>query len=472
MGKCNYLLGLILLFILLITPISIICAQELWSYDPDKEVELSRYWTVSAITISDDNKFIAVGLYRHYYISSDCFYIEDFETKQKCHIEESKVLLFDISGRLLWEYKTKNKIEGIQFSTNSKYLILNNSRSYGTYTEPQDKIYLFSTEGELLWVYDGAHNGRIGSDNIVLFHYDFPNYENRKTLLVNIEKEIIKEYPDIGIYSANRDLSKVLFTNLRGFENPQVTPEYIGVMSKSGTVLWKKAIRIDGFTRPNEQFISDDGNRVVILEEPSKVSGPRIIYFVDSKGNVTSTYIINDFLLPKLDSSSDGKYSILGYQTNIKAQGHNINNPDTWKYNTKFILFNDSGNIIWESNIESNSGPWSINLCNNKLYILFSIYMNSSTNPYLAIMDRNTGEIINMLDLDTRDICVSPDDTYTVLVRDINKIYLYQTDELINMGDNKTETIDETKSSYPNQLVYVVAIVLVLLGIYYNERKR
>ena len=98
--------------------------------------------------------------------------------------------------------------------------------------------------------------------------------------------------------------------------------------------------------------------------------------------------------------------------------------------------------------------------------------MNSSTNPYLAIMDRNTGEIINMLDLDTRDICVSPDDTYTVLVRDINKIYLYQTDELINMGDNKTETIDETKSSYPNQLVYVVAIVLVLLGIYYNERKR
>ena len=40
------------------------------------------------------------------------------------------------------------------------------------------------------------------------------------------------------------------------------------------------------------------------------------------------------------------------------------------------------------------------------------------------------------------------------------------------MGDNKTETIDETKSSYPNQLVYVVAIVLVLLGIYYNERKR
>jgi len=461
------------LALIIISSIGSIYAQELWSYDPDKDVELSRYWTVSAITISDDNKFVAVGLYRHYYISRDCMYSEDSDTKQKCHIEESKVLLFDISGKLLWEYKTTGDIVSAQFSSNSKYILLNNERTYGPYTGPYRKIYLFTTQGELLWIYEDAENGKIGSDSVILFDYDFTNPKNRKTIIVNIEKEIIKEYPDVGIYSANRDLSKVLFTNLTDFENPQVTPNYIGVMSKSGTVLWKKAIRKDGQIRPNETFISKDGNRVVILQKPDSISSgdPTIIYFFDEKGNVTSTYSTNNYL-SEIDSSNDGKYSILGDKTNIKAQGYNINNPDTWKYNTKFILFNDSGNIIWESNIESNSGPWSINLCKNKLYILFSIYMNSSTNPYLAIMDRNTGEIINMLDLDTRDICVSPDDTYTVLVRDINKIYLYQTDELINMGDNKTETIDETKSSYPNQLVYVVAIVLVLLGIYYNERKR
>jgi len=64
MRKYNYVLGFILLFILLITPISTIYAQELWSYDPNKNVkfELSDSdYRISEVCMSENANYIAFG---------------------------------------------------------------------------------------------------------------------------------------------------------------------------------------------------------------------------------------------------------------------------------------------------------------------------------------------------------------------------------------------------------------------------
>lgn len=469
----NILSRFILLTILLFAPLSAIEAKELWSYDPNKDIEDLQYWTVSTITMSEDNKYVAVGLYRNYYISSDCIHREDFGTREECHKEESKILLFDISGKLLWEHKTTNKIESTYFSTDSKYILLNNSPTSAHYHSLgyNDRLYLFNIEGELLWIYDDAIAGRIDSDEVVLF-----TINEMKTIRIKIDKNIIEEYPNIGIYSANRDLSKVLFTNTRNFED-QIAPKYVGVMDKSGKALWKKDIREDGVVSSEKSFISDDGKRVILLEKPYLISSndPVILYFFNDKGEIKSTYQYDGYLL-QFATSKDGEYSVLAYQTDIKARGTVEGNFSTEKYYNKFVLLDDSGSIVWESTILESPyslSPYSINICNDKPYILFGLAIREGMGS-LFIMDRKSGEIINMIDFDVKKIQVSPGDSYAVIVRgegnNCSKIFLYKTEELVKIND-KTESKDENKSNYPNQLVYVVAIALILVGAYYYKRK-
>jgi len=462
----NILLRFILLTILLFAPLSAIEANELWSYDPNKGIEDLQYWTVSTITMSEDNKYVAVGVYR--VLSFGC---SQNNYQNECRKEESKILLFDISGKLLWEHKTTSEIESIYFSSDSKYILLNNSPTYAYYQllGYNDRLYLFNLEGELLWIYDWAENGRISSDSVILFDHDFPNYKNYKTILVNIEKEIIKEYPDIYVHTANRDISNILVTDY----------PYIEVLDKKGDVIWKKSILNEEYTT-EMALISDDGGRVVILETPEYSadlsSKDTNIYFLDGKGDLLSTYKTKEHFFESA-YSKDLKYFLLAYQTDIKARGYKEGNFSTEKYYNKFVLLDDSGSIVWESTILESPyslQPYSINICNDKPYILFGLAIREGIGS-LFIMDRKTGEIINMLDFHVNKIQVSPDDSYTVIAREegnnYSKIFLYKTEELVKIENNKTESKDENKSNYPNQLVYVVAIALIMLGAYYYARK-
>jgi hypothetical protein len=287
--------------------------------------------------------------------------------------------------------------------------------------------------------------------------------------LVSIDKRKIREYPDIYVLNANKDLSRILFMD----------KTHIGAISKNGIVIWKKRLQ-EGYTIKSG-LVSDDG-KFIILETPTDTQRYRIddnnIYFFDEKGNISSTYSNKEYPLLELDSTNDGKYSVLAYQTDIKARGYKEGDFSTEKYYNKFVLLDDSGSIVWESTILESPyslSPYSINICNDKPYILFGLAIREGMGS-LFIMDRKTGGIINVLDFHVNKIQVSPDDSYTVIVREegnsYSKIFLYKTEELVKIDNNKTESIDENNSNYPNQLAYVAAIALIVLGAYYYARKR
>ncbi|HOI77940.1 MAG TPA: DUF5711 family protein [Methanofastidiosum sp.] len=435
MKSFNFLLGFILLFILLITPISTIYAQELWVYDPSKNIpkydSSNREWGVYSIAMSDDSSYIAVGLYRENAILDDKRNVLMDEKGRLLLDKQSKIVMLDSKGKELWEFKTQYEIENIRMSGKGEYIVVEtvSQSCFTDFEKCGEKVYVFNVSGTPLWTYDGARNPYVDSFGNVLIAT--PN----NIAMYNIEKKLVRIYSNDRNYfwaSDNLDLIAIESSEYDD-EEMELISSKLELFDKNGKKLWERETELG----VDEVKFSDDRNLIVARE----FNG---VYYFDRKGN-SIKYSPDEYSINSYSMTSDGKYVIVEHP-------YMLNNKDM----SSLTLLNQSAEVLWKSDIES--GILSdIKITNDGRYIyLFYLYGE------LIILDARTGEIKNTIDsLQLYRSCLSKNGEY--LVAGGYKLYLFDTKTL-----NSTST---PKNVGLSPISYIVLLSLGTIIYFYIKNK-
>ncbi len=435
MRSFNFILGFILLFILLITPISIICAQELWVYDPSKNIpkydSSNREWGVYSIAMSDDSSYIAVGLYRENAILDDKKNVLIDEQGRLLLDKQSKIVLLDSKGKELWEFKTQYEIENIRMSDKGEYIVVEtvSQSCFTDFEKCGEKVYVFNRSGAPLWTYDGARNPYVDSFGNVLIAT--PN----EIAMYNIEKKLVRIYSNDRNYfwaSDNLDLIAIESSEYDE-EEMELISSKLELFDKNGKKLWERETG-SGVT---EVKFSDDRNLIV-------AGAFNEVYFFDRKGN--SFKYLPERGTKDFSITSDGKYVV------VAGNSYYVNN----KMFSQLTLLNQSAEVLWKGNIESGF-IYDMEITNDGAYVYLFIDGDD-----LIIIDARNGEIINKIEnMKLYQRSFSKDMEYVAMGG--YKLYVFDTKNLISYSN--------TKNVGPSPIPYISLLSIAGIFLYYLRNK-
>ncbi|HNR44798.1 MAG TPA: hypothetical protein PKH80_06500 [Methanofastidiosum sp.] len=422
------------LALIIISSIGSIYAQELWSYDPSKDIpkydSSNREWGVYSIAMSDDSSYIAVGLYRENMILDTKGNPLKDDQGNFLLDKQSKIVMLDNKGKELWEFKTQYEIENIRMSGKGEYIVVDTA-SYNCFNDFEgcgSKVYVFNKSGTPLWAYDGARNPYVDSFGNVLIAT--PN----DIAMYNIEKKLIRRYSNDRNYfwaSDNLDLIAIVSSEYDEEEMELISPK-LGLFDKNGKKLWER----ETGSEVNEVDFSNDRNLIVAGTFSE-------LYFFDKKGNSLK-------YLPKVieaySMTPDGKYAIV-------AEGsYYLNNKSI----VPITLLNERAEVLWNAKIESIYVS-DIYITNDGEYI----YLFQGQGD-LIILDGRTGEIKTKIEnMKLYRTSFSKEGEY--LAAGGYKLYLFDTKNLISYSN--------TKNVGPSPILYISLLSITSVILYYARKK-
>lgn len=435
----NYLLGFILLFILLIAPISTIYAQELWSYDPNKNVKFEitdSYYGISEVCISENANYIAVGLYRENFIRDEKGNNILDEQGRALKDRQSKIVSLNTKGEELWSFKTQYRIETIRMDKKGEFIAVetNSFPCFTDYNKCGEKVYVFNKSGTPLWTYEDARFPYVDSSGNVLLHTP------QGVEMYTVDKKMLWRYPqkDLSCLGASDDL-ELIVVGVSAYDEQKMETIYskIQLLDKKGRIVWQRNTK----DPIRNVYFSNDGN--LILANTYGSSG---FYLFDKNGN-SKTYLPENIFINNLSMTPDGKY-IITTSTNKYMAGA--------KSTDELILLNHNAEVLWKVNIDSEN-PYDIKISNDGNYI-YILYCARS----LVIMDARTGE--ELKSINNRNFCSlysSKDGKY--LTTGAYKLLLLDTQSL-----NKYSS---SKNVGPSPILYMSLLSLAGILLYYLRNK-
>jgi len=438
MRKYNFLLGFILLFILLITPISIICAQELWSYDPSKDLPkndpLNREWIITAVATSEDAIYTAVGLYREHLVLDEKREVILDDKGLYLMDRQSKLIFLNNKGEEIWSFKTQYAIENIRMSGNGEYIVVGTEEYSFNIDGYCEKVYVFNKSGTPLWTYDGGMFPYVDSSGNVIINTreGFEMYDIRKKLLWRHPNDDLHyivasdELNLIAVGTAEYDDEDIEYANYK-----------VELFDKNGRELWERKTE-----QPVRKFyFSENGNLIIA---PSL--GGYQIYIFDRKGNQIEYSPDNSILA--FSTTPDGKYIITRGEKYISEN----------KFTDQITLLNGNAEVLWKTDIDTWSYTrfYDIKITNDGNYIyLFP-------GDKIIIIDARTGEIKVTIDAPYSYISsLSREGEYLAVGG--YKLYLFDTKTL-----NSTSTPKNVGLPW---FSYVFAISLTVAILYFIKNK-
>ena len=439
MKNLKILSGLILLSIILISPLSTIYAQELWSYNPSKGIpkydHSNREWSINAISMGEDANFIAVGLVRENIFIDDKGNILKDDQGNYLSNKESKIVFLNNKGEELWSFRTQHKIIDIKMDSKAEYIVVETytSSCFTDFEKCGGKVYVFNKSGTPLWTYDGAETPYVDSFGNVLIAT--PN----GTAIYDIEKKLIRRYSnDLDYIWASDNLDLFVIPTVLWEEDEmsrfKLIYSKLELFDKNGKKLWEREIE----EQLRDVIFSDDGNLIVGIPYIGHT-----LHIFDRKGNLSkySTKEIKAFSM-----TPDGKYIV------VAERSYFFNN----KHITPITLLNQSAEVLWKADIESSTFH-NIKITNDGKYI----YLFTDTE--LIVLDARTGEIKNIIGIwYLFQPCLSKNGEY--LAAGKYKLYLFDTQTLDTYSNN-------TKNTPGFELLSLVS-GSILVAYILNKRKR
>jgi len=424
----------------MICSIASVYAQELWSYDPNKDIE-NKYdleemkWKISAIAMGEDADYIVVGLYREYFIFDDKLNIIHNEQGMPVEIKESKLIFLNNKGEEIWGFKTQYAIENIRISANGEYIVVG-TEDYPCINidESCEKVYVFNKSGTPLWTYDRGMFPYVDSSGNVIINTreGFEMYDIRKKLLWRHPND------DFHYIVASDELNLIAVgTAEYDDEDIEYASYKVELFDKNGRELWERKTE-----QPVKKFyFSENGNLIIA---PSH--GGYQIYIFDSKGNQIEYSPDNSILA--FSTTPDGKYIITRGRKYISEN----------KFTDQITLLNGNGEVLWKTDIDiwSYTPFYDIKITNDGSYIyLFP-------GDKLILIDARTGEIKGSIDIPSSHISsLSKNGEYLAVGG--YKLYLFDTESL-NKYSNR-------KNVGPSTIPYISLLSLTGILLYYLRNK-